>query len=239
MGANVSTILKAGHAAAGRVAPAVFQMRDLLSEAHAVIAEARAQAERIAGEARSQAKALCESERRRGFEVGLEQGLEEGRQRGDEKAFQAAQERYMADFEDLGQSLGAAIEAVSNQRVGCLQAAERDLLDFAVGLARRVAHYAGEVRPEVVQQNLQAALELVMANSDVTVRVHPDDLACLRKFAAELAERLEQLPHVNFVEDDTITRGGLLVRTDGGEVDARLEVQMDQIARALMTDVRE
>ena len=214
-------------------------MRDLLGEAHAVIAEARAQAERIAAEARSQAEALCESESRRGFEAGFEQGLEEGRQRGDERAFQAAQERYTAEFGNLGRSLDAAIEKVSNQRVECLQAAERDLLDFAIGLARRVAHYAGEVRPEVVQQNLQAALELVMANSDVMVRVHPDDLACLRRFAAELAERLEHLPHVNFVEDGAVTRGGVLVRTDGGEVDARLEVQMDQIARALMTDVRE
>lgn len=239
MGASVSTILKAGHAPAGCVAPAVFQMRDLLSEAHAVIGEARVQAEQIVAEARSQAETLCESERQRGFEIGLEQGLEEGRQRGDEKAFQAAQERYTADFGDLGQSLGSAIEKVSNERVGCLQAAERDLLDFAVGLARRVARYAGELHPEVVEENLQAALELVMANSDVMVRVHPDDLACLRKFAATLAERLEHLPHVNFVEDSTITRGGVLVRTDGGEVDARLEVQMDQIARALMTDVRE
>ena len=235
----MATVLKAGQAPVGRVAPAVFQMRDLLGEAHVVIAEAREQAERIMAEARSRAEALRESESRRGFEAGLEQGLTEGRQRGDEKAFQAAQERYTADFGDLGRSLGAAIEQVNNQRVECLQAAERDLLDFAVGLARRVAHYAGELRPEVVQQNLQAVLELVMANSDVTVRVHPEDLACLRRFAAELAERLEHLPHVTFVEDGDISRGGVLVRTAGGEVDARLEVQMDQIAQALLTDERE
>ncbi len=235
----MSTILKAGQASTGSASPSVFHMRDLLGEAHVVIAEARAQAERIVAEARSQSEELRESQSRRGFEAGFEEGLEEGRQRGDEKAFGAAQERYTAEFDDLAKSLGEALEKVSGQRVECLQAAERDLLGFAVGLARRVARYAGELRPEVVQQNLQAALELVMANSDVTVHVHPEDVAVLKKFAAELAERMERLPHVNFVEDGSTARGGVLVRTDGGEVDARLEVQMDQIARALMTDVRE
>ena len=68
MGANVSTILKAGQAPTGCVAPAVFQMRDLLGEAHAVIAEAQAQAERIVADARSEAEILRESERQRGFE---------------------------------------------------------------------------------------------------------------------------------------------------------------------------
>jgi flagellar biosynthesis/type III secretory pathway protein FliH len=68
---------------------------------------------------------------------------------------------------------------------------------------------------------VREGLERVRRASRVRVRVHPSDAAQLIELEAEV------------VEDPSITRGGCVVESELGEVDARLEVRLDALARAI------
>ncbi|MCH8967722.1 MAG: hypothetical protein IIA66_01225 [Planctomycetes bacterium] len=229
----MSVVLKAGHATTRRIAPSAFQMRDWRLEADEVLEQAQRQASEVIAAARAEGELIQERARREGHQAGLEQGLAEGAQRGAEEAFTAAQAAFGKDLAHLADNLTAVVREVSDQRVDRLHAAEHDLLSFAIDIAGRVAKVIGEVNPDAARENLRSALQLVLAKSDVTVRVHPADHATLRLFAAQLADENAALPHITFAEDEAVSRGGVQVVTEAGRIDATLEAQMDQITRAL------
>ena len=229
----MSVVLKAGHTTTKRVATSAFHMRDWRLEADQLLEQARQRAANVIADARAQAELIQERARREGYQAGLEQGLEEGNQRGAEEALAAAQATFDKDLAHLADNLTAVIREVSDQRLDRLHAAEHDLLSFAIDIARGVTKVIGEANPDAARENLRSALQLVLAKSDVTVKVHPADLSTLRRFAAQLADENAALPHITFAEDEAVSRGGVQVLTEAGRIDATLEAQMDQIARAL------
>ncbi len=229
----MSVVLKAGHTTTRRVAPSAFHMRDWRLEASQLLEQAQRQAADAIAEARAQAGLIQERAQREGYQAGLEQGLAEGKQRGAEEAFAAAQTAFDKDLAHLADSLTAIVREVSDQRLDRLHAAEHDLLSFAIDIARSVTKVHGETNPEAARENLRSALQLVLAESDLIVRAHPADLSTLRRFAAQLADENTALPHITFVEDEAVSRGGVQVVTESGLIDATLETQMDQITRAL------
>jgi flagellar assembly protein FliH len=113
-------------------------------------------------------------------------------------------------------------------------AAQRDLVGLAVKIAERVtkAHLAAHA--EAIQANLADALELAGTQSDVSVRLHPDDQATAEQFAAALLDAEGQRRHIRLKPDESVTRGGCVVSTADGEVDARIETQLSRIAAALL-----
>ena len=229
----MSVVLKVGHTTTRRVAPSSFHMPDWRLEADRVLEQAQRLATDVLAEARAQAELIQERARGEGYQAGLEQGLTEGKQRGAEEALAAAQAAFDKDLAHLADNLTAVVREVSDQRLDRLHAAEHDLLDFAIDIARSVTKVIGEANPDAAQENLRSALQLVLAKSDVTVRVHPADLSTLRRFAAQLADENAALPHITFVEAEAVSRGGVQVVTEAGRIDATLEAQMDQITRAL------
>ncbi len=229
----MSVVLKAGHTTTRRVAPSSIHMPDWRLEAARVLTHAQRQAADVIAAARAQAELIQEGARREGYQAGLEQGLTEGQQRGAEEALAAAQAAFDKDLAHLADNLAAVVREFSDQRLDRLHAAEHDLLNFAIDIAGSVTKVIGEANPDAARENLRSALQLVMAKSDATVRVHPADLSTLRQFAAQLADENLTLPHLTFVEDEAVSRGGVLVVTEAGRIDATLEAQMDQITRAL------
>ncbi len=229
----MSVVLKAGQTPTKRVAPSAFHMRDWRLEADQLLERAQRQVADVMAEARAQAERTQERARREGYRAGLAQGLKEGKQRGAEEALTAAQAAFDKDLAHLADNLTAVVREVSDQRLDRLHAAEHDLLSFAIDIAGRVTKVIGEANPDAARENLRSALQLVLAKSDVTVRVHPADLSTLRRFAAQRADENAALPHITFVEDEAVSRGGVLVLTEAGRIDATLEAQMDQITRAL------
>ena len=230
----MSGVLKAGHVTTRRVVPSAFHMRDWRLEADELLEQAHRQAADVVAEAGAQAELIQERAHSEGYQTGLELGLKEGKQRGAEEALTAAQAAFDKDLAHLADNLTAIVREVSDQRLDRLHAAEHDLLNFAIDIARSVTKVIGEANPDAARENLRSALRLVLAKSDVTVRVHPADLSTLRQFAAQRADENAALPHITFVEDEAISRGGVQVLTEAGRIDATLEAQMDQITRALM-----
>lgn len=235
----MSAILKADNPQLRHAEPSVFHLRDLVGEAGQMIEAARAQATRIIDEARQQAAALHKHTREQAYQEGFAEGCEAGRRQGSTEAFAQAQEAFETELGHLAKNLDETIKQASHERRRCLHAAEQDLLSFALDLAQRVTKFAGAAHCEVAQENLRSALPLVMARSDITVRAHPDDLSALKQFAGQLADDLADQPHITFIEDATISRGGVRVGTDTGEIDATLDAQLEQIARALTAGAQE
>jgi flagellar assembly protein FliH len=79
--------------------------------------------------------------------------------------------------------------------------------------------------PEHIRHVLARELLRVRRAKQVVVRVHPDDLALLAAPDAYIRE-LELTGKLAFSADPTLTRGGCVLTSNLGEVDAQLETRL-------------
>ena len=126
----------------------------------------------------------------------------------------------------LVQSIGAQLDALQQEMAEALALA-------ATRLARQIVRSELSTRPESVASVAQEALDaLLLSARHITLRVHPDDHALVATGAGEvLAARGARL-----IADAAITRGGCLVESNIGVIDASIETRWRRAAAALGSD---
>lgn len=104
----------------------------------------------------------------------------------------------------------------------------------ALQLARQVVRSELDVRPQLVAQVAAEAVQaLVLAARHVRVRVHPEDQTIVALGAAEALE----MRGAQVLADPAVARGGCIVESDLGVVDAQLASRWKQAADVFGRDV--
>jgi flagellar biosynthesis/type III secretory pathway protein FliH len=67
----------------------------------------------------------------------------------------------------------------------------------------------------------------------ITVRLNPKDYEKIKKNEAEFLKSLENVKSLSFREDEAVAKGGCLVQTEIGTIDAQLDTQLSAIKKAL------
>ncbi len=126
--------------------------------------------------------------------------------------------------------IGALLDAFDAQFDHIDAQAARAVSRVAVQLAQQVLRAELAQRPELVAQVAAEAVNAVMLSArHITVHVHPQDLPLVADGAEEtLAARGARLQ-----ADAGIERGGVLVNSDVGAIDARIATRWAQAAAAL------
>ncbi len=126
--------------------------------------------------------------------------------------------------------IGALLDAFDRQ-LGALDGeAAQAVARTAVQLARQVLRTELQLRPELVAQVAAEAVNAVMLSArHISVQVHPQDLPLVAEGAAEALQARGARLHAN----PAIERGGVLVQSDVGAIDARIASRWAQAAAAL------
>jgi len=127
----------------------------------------------------------------------------------------------------------AALARAAEVRDRLLASATGDLLDAAVALAARILEREVALDAEIVVTLAERALREARGRRRVTVRANPDDLSRLRASASRLAAAAGASGLPCLCGDPAIARGGVVVEAEAGELDARIESQLDELRRAL------
>lgn len=158
---------------------------------------------------------------------------------------QEAYERGFAKGEAEALALGAKGEAERQRAVDGVLAAiqgqraeldaiyERDLLLLTKSLVNRLVYHEVSVNPLVIQACLKKAMEYVVENSTVKVRLHPDDFIRIKDASLENPALLEGKCALQLIEDPLISQGGCYLETDFGEVDATMEQRRTTLDRVV------
>jgi len=153
---------------------------------------------------------------------------ERGRRDG-EKALGEQLLQQRAELIELQQGVLQALRNVVPQVV---RETETAVLEMAVESARKIV--AGlPISLELVEAVVREALAQIEDTAGVTVQLHPDDLALLRKQQSPLLQGLPEGGPLRFTGSAEVSRGGCLVQTRFGILDASRETKFDQIREAL------
>jgi flagellar assembly protein FliH len=227
------TVTKAAKFETGPGQSQLFNLKDIESEAKAILDDARQQAQHILDEAREQAQQDRQQARTQGHAQGHAQGLENGRQQGHQQALDEARADFQKRTAQFLAANNAVCESFDAAKARLLALAEQQTLALALAVARKVLRRAAVLSHEVAAENVKAALDLLARKTNVVIHVHPDDLEHLEHMD-QAGKAWRQYGHVSFVADETITPGGCVLTTDQGRIDGQLDSQIDRIAAELL-----
>ncbi len=132
------------------------------------------------------------------------------------------------------ESLGGLITEVSKLRKATLENAEEQILQLSLAIAKKVIHLEVTTNRDVIQGVLKEAIKNIVDRENMKIRIHPLDFHYMMEIKSDFLQNFDGIKNVLFEEDGSIGRGGALIETVHGEVDARLDQQYNQI-EALMT----
>ena len=145
---------------------------------------------------------------------------------GEHAGLQAAHERTEA----MLQRLTNTIEELLTLRATMIRQTERQMVELALAVARRIIHREVSLDRDLLVAMARVALDRLGESAKVTVRLHPDDYELVG--AARVMKTMGR--GVMVLADATVERGGCLVESDVGSLDAGVDSQIHEIARALL-----
>ena len=159
---------------------------------------------------------------RAGFEDGRKQGIKLGR----------------AEAKEVIDSFAGAVDVILERQKALVQENEAALVNLAVEVARRIVGAAAETRREPVLLAASDCLGYLRDRTRVTVKVNPQELEWVKEARKEWLEAVEGIGTLTVQADPEIARGGCVVETDAGDVDARIEERLAMLHAALLEELR-
>lgn len=212
----------------------VLDLGDLEQQGKSIIERAEREAVRLKNEAQQQATAhaetIREAARAEGYERGHQEGMEAGRAAGHE----AALEERRAEFDQLLAGWTETADHFERARIDLIHGAQRDLIQLAITIAERITHRAIELYPDTVVDQVAGVIDLLMRPGKVKIIVHPEDEPLVEQALPGLIARKQSYEHIEIVQDGEVNRGGCLLRTEQGSIDAGVDTQVARIAEALL-----
>ncbi len=153
-------------------------------------------------------------------------------ERGRMDAEKLLREQMMQQRSELAVLQKGILQSLRSSSTQVVQQSEALLVDLALEVARRLV--AGiSITPDMVSGSIREALDQVETSTEITVQIHPDDLALLQQIAeadrpgAELPEPIRLHPN------PSIERGGCLVQTRFGLIDNQRETKLRHLKESL------
>jgi flagellar assembly protein FliH len=155
---------------------------------------------------------------REAFAKGFAQGEKSGQEAADQRS------------EAMLRRLTDTLQELTQLRSQMIHQTERQMVELAVAVARRVVHREVSLDPDLLIAMARVALDRLGDAAKITVRLNPDD------FHVTGAARVTQLTasNVTVVADGRVPRGGCRVESDMGILDAGIDAQIHEIAQALL-----
>ncbi len=171
--------------------------------------------------AKRQVTEIKANAKKEGYETGFEDGFKSGKD--------AAKEEF-SPFLNTTQEL---IESLSGFRKEMYEKVEREMVEMVLNLSKKVIDFEFSRREDAVQDMIRLAVQSVLDRESMVIKTHPTDKEYAESFRPELLHMFSEIKNITFVANSGIARGGCVVETNFGVIDARIEKLEEQIDRIL------
>lgn len=172
---------------------------------------------------------------RRRAEIEAQRIIEEAREQADETrqhGFREGREEALAKFAN---ELAKALLEVEKMA----QRLEPQYVELITACVEKVINLELKVHPEAIVGVVRGALADARQQREIIVRVNPADVDALEQNKSRLMEVLARAHTIEVRPDAKVRRGGCVVVTELGAIDASLDRQLEALAHAVQDELRE
>ena len=197
---------------------AEVKLQHARDESSRLLEEAKKEADNIILETENNKKAIESKGYNEGFSSGREEGFGEGKE----------------EVNRLIERLHTIVEKTMDKRQEILLETEQQIVDLVLLMSRKVVKVISENQKNVVSSNVLHALKKVKGQGDVTIRVNLLDVGMTTEHIKDFLNKCESVKNITVVEDVGVDRGGCIVETDFGSIDARISSQLHELEQKII-----
>lgn len=171
--------------------------------------------------AKKQVGELKSNARKEGYDTGFEGGFKKG------------EEAAKKEFSPFLETTHKLIEELSGFRKEMYDKVEREMIEMVISLTKKVIHFEFSTREDAVQDMIRLAVQSVLDRESMVIKIHPTDKEYAESFRPELHHMFSEIKNITFEAHSGIERGGCVIETNFGVIDARIEKLEEQIDRIL------
>jgi flagellar assembly protein FliH len=150
-----------------------------------------------------------------------------------EAGFTAGRQEALKQLEPLRETFASAIDSLRALEASAADRVEGAAVELSVAMAERVVAGTIAADPSRLLDIVRGALRTIVEREHVTVLVHPEDLSLMREGIADVVGSLGGIEHIEVQEERRVGRGGAILRTSFGEVDARVGTKLARVRDAM------
>jgi flagellar assembly protein FliH len=153
-------------------------------------------------------------------------------ERGRRQAEQALSQQLLQQRTEMHELMRGVVDSLRQAVPQIVRDTENTMIALSLSVAQKLV--AGmPISAAMIEAVVRDALAQVEGTAQFTVRLHPADLELLEKCDSPLLSAGDDAKEFRFLSSPEVTRGGCLVQTHFGTVDARRETKFDLLQRAL------
>ncbi len=213
-----------------------FNYEDLKARCERYLESIREQTRKMIVQAQEEVIEIKKQAAEQGRKEGIAQGLQEAEKQNNQAVQKKAQQIVQKKIENVVPLLQRASQDIEHEKQACLARWESQAIELVLAITEKVIHRSIDQNPDIVKERIEEVLKLTVGNSQVTIRVAKQDLDTLEEFQETVIETLSQHANVNLIGDERFHSGDVVVTTEQGLVDARIETQLERIAEELLGD---
>lgn len=164
-------------------------------------------------------------------EEAYQQGLKDGTAGGEASGRAIAQATMDARLQETEASLNHRLQSIECALEALFLDWEGRILELAMAISRRIVGEACEEPGVVSAHAARQALKKLGSEARIRLRVHPADFTALEREKGMWNARGNRT--IELEADETIERGGVLVETEAGSIDARIPRMTAKVEEAL------
>ena len=139
----------------------------------------------------------------------------------------------------LKEMLVSAAVSLQDQSILMRDQCEESTVKIALALAGRMISHEIEQRPELADAMLHRTVAMGLDQEKLKIKASDGDCVIIQRILKEHLTDPEALSNIQVTPDPAISRGGCVLETDFGVIDARIEQQLATIAEHLLQAVSE
>jgi flagellar assembly protein FliH len=163
------------------------------------------------------------------------QHLQEMKEEAYEKGYQAGIEEAKESYKEHLQRAASILEQAYAEKAAIIREAEPFVVELSTEIARKIVQQELNMHPETLLHMIKHALSNIPESSSVSIGVAPEDFEFVQKQREQLLAVVNGQVEVKVFPDYSIQQGGCYIRTPYGNIDARIDMQLSEIKKALLS----
>ncbi len=157
------------------------------------------------------------------------EGFEKGYAQGQKQGFESGEKKSMEILQNLENLLGE-IRGIKEE---ILNRYERQILELVAAIAGKIVDCKISLDDTAVREAVVKALHLAADKSRVVLKVNPEDFNYIENVKEDFFNNFNGMKSITVTADTAIGRGGCILETPCGDVDARIDTQMEKLWHSL------
>ena len=155
---------------------------------------------------------------------------EAARQKAEQEIQEKIDEAVEVRVNEIQNALAESIEKLASAKDDISAQIEKELVTLAIKIAQKIVGQEIGLDESIALEMTKRSLKQIDSRALAEVHLNPEDLT----FVQEKQGEIDFHGSLKLIEDQSVTKGGCLVHTETGDLDARIESQFEEIVEGLL-----